>query len=213
MEQSTEALAAQVKELTLLVQKHSLIIAKTGKQLMELQLKDVKSRMALLDEKPQKVDTEDFVTNEDIIQLVGELQGQLDFLEDRTIKRAYNSAVTSSSEPTDKIAPLCNRDGDPAPEYYPATVGKLLAISPEDLLRLCEFYELIMENQANPELEAIIKSNDELTPEDAQKLFGAGGNEATIEQKLELFTKEDLDELFDEFARYIGVRIRKGDGW
>lgn len=205
-----DSLAAQVKELTELVQKQSKVLAQTGKQVMEMQLKDVKSKMSQMDTKPQKIDTEDFVTNEDIVQLVGELQGQLDYLEDRTIKRAFNSHLTENSSRADKVAPLCNRDGDPAPEYYPATLGDVLALDSEQLLRLCEFYELILENEPDPELQNILKA-DSLTEEGARRLFAS--NEASVQQRLELLTKEDADELFDEFARYIGVRVRRGTGW
>lgn len=209
---SNEDLSEKVKELSALVHKHSELIANTGKQLIELQVKDVKNKMAQMDVKPQAIDTEDFATNEDIVQLVGELQSQLDFLEDRTIKRGFNTHIDNDSEPSRKIAPLGNRFGEPAPPAYPETVEELKNLTPENLLQLAEYYELIIENEQNAELEKIVNS-DTFTREDAEKLLGPSHLDKTIEQKLELFTKEDLDILFDEFARYIGVRIRRSDGW
>ncbi|SGZ55862.1 CIC11C00000000461 [Sungouiella intermedia] len=209
---SNEDLNEKIKELYALVHKQSEVIAQTGKQLMEIQVKDVKSKMAQMDTKPQTIDTEDFVTNEDIVQLVGELQSQLDFLEDRTVKRAFNTHIDSSSAPTSRIAPLCNRFGEPAPAEFPETVEDLQKISPENLLHLAEYYELIVENEPNPELEEIINS-DTFTKEDAEKLLGPAQLNQTTEEKLKLFSKDDLNELFDEFTRYIGVRIRRGSGW
>lgn len=209
---SNEDLHEKVKELSDHVQKQSELIAQTGKQLIEMQIKDVKARMALDDPKPQAIDTEDFVTNEDIVQLVGELQSQLDFLEDRTVKRAFNAHIDGSTAPSSKIAPLLNRFGEPAPAEYPQTVEELQKITPESLLRLAEYYELIVDNEPNPELEEIVNS-ESFTKEDAEKLLGPTQLDKTTEQRLQLLTKEDLDELFDEFTRYIGVRIRRGSGW
>lgn len=207
----SEELEKKVQELSALVQKQNHVIANTGRQVMEMQVKDVKSKMAAMDDKP-KIDTDDFVTNDDIVQLVGELQGQLDFLEDRSIKRVFNSYLTSDSAPHSKIAPLCNRDGDPAPGNFPTTLEALNNIKASDLLQLCEFYELIVENEPSQELRDIIKS-DTLTPEDAEKLFALQGQEITLEERLALLTKGDEVELFDELARYIGVRVRRGSGW
>ncbi|KAM9888033.1 hypothetical protein OXX69_013172, partial [Metschnikowia pulcherrima] len=90
-------LAQQVQQLSELVQKQGQMIAKTGKQLMEMQLSDVKSRMAQMDAPQQKFNIEDYATNEDIVQLVCELQGQLDFMEDRSIARTFNSHLTEVS--------------------------------------------------------------------------------------------------------------------
>ncbi|GEQ69267.1 hypothetical protein JCM33374_g2938 [Metschnikowia sp. JCM 33374] len=215
MSDSTD-LAQKVQQLSDLVHKQGQVIAQTGKQLMELQVENVKSRMANLDAKPASFNPEDFASNEDIVQLVCELQGQLDFIEERSMARTFNSHLTSSSKETDNIAPLCNRDGTPAPEFFPKTVGQLNAIAAADLLRLCEFYDLIVENETNPEIDAIVQS-DNLTPEDAEKLSSSLSNglssSKTIEQKLDSFSATDLHDLFDELARFIGVRIRRGSQW
>lgn len=209
---SNEDIHQKINELSARVQKQSEVIAQTGKQLIEMQVRNVKNSMALTDPKPQAIDTEDFVTNEDIVQLVGELQSQLDYLEDRTVRRAFNTHIDGSSATSSKIAPLSNRYGEPAPPEYPATVEDLQNISPDNLLLLAEYYELIVDNEPNPELEKIMNS-DTFTKEDAEKLLGPAQLDKTIEDKLKLFSNDDLDELFDEFTRYIGVRIRRGSGW
>lgn len=210
---SNETLQKKIDELFAIVSKQSEVIANTGRQLLDIQVKDVKSKMSQMDVKPAPaIDTEDFVTNEDIVQLVGELQSQLDFLEDRTIKRGYNTHIDNKSAPSSKIAPLCNKYGEPEPSNYPNTVEELNLLAPVDLLQLAEYYELLVENEPDAELERIVNS-DNLTKEDAEKLMGPRQLDKTLEEKLELFTKEDLDDLFDEFARFIGVRIRRGNGW
>lgn len=209
---TSEDLNAKIDELFALVHKQNEIIANTGRQLMEMQIKDVKTKMATMDVKPQTIDTEDFATNEDIVQLVGELQSQLDFLEDRTIKRVFNSHLDNNSDDTAQIAPLGNKFGEPAPLVFPKTVSELKAITPATLVQLAEYYELIEESEPSAELEEIIKS-ETLSKEDAAKLLGPSQLDATIDEKLQLFSAEDLDALFDDFARHIGVRIRRAGGW
>ncbi|PVH16049.1 60S ribosomal protein L2-A [Candidozyma duobushaemuli] len=180
---SVEEVNKRVDELSALVQKQSEVIAKTGKQMMEYQVKDVKSRMASLNtEQPQqKIDTDEFATNDDLVQLVTELQNQLDFLEDRNVKR---------------------------------TLGELKNLDAASLLQLCEFFELIVENN-NPEEVAELLKSETLSAEDAEKLFNPKSK--SLEEKLKALKKEDEVELFDELARFIGVRRvirnqRKGAG-
>lgn len=209
---SVEQLSKRVDELTALVQKQSEVIAKTGKQMMEYQVKDVKSRMASLNtELPQqKIDTEDFATNDDLVQLVTELQSQLDYLEDRNVKRVYNSHIAKDAENATPIAPLTNKDGETPPEFYPKTLGQLKGLDAASLLQLCEFFELIVDNN-NPEDVAEIMKLETLTKEEIEKLFNPQGK--SLDEKLKGLKKEDEDELFDELARFIGVRVRRGAGW
>lgn len=209
---SVEELNKRVDELTELVRKQSEVIAKTGKQMMEYQVKDVKSRMASLNtqQPQQKIDTDEFATNDDLVQLVTELQSQLDFLEDRNVKRVYNSHISENDDPSTLVAPLTNKDGEHPPEFYPKTLGELKNIDAASLLQLCEFFELIVENN-DPEAMAELMKLDKLTQEDAEKLFNP--KPKSLEEKLKGLKKEDEVELFDELARFIGVRVRRGLGW
>lgn len=207
---SEPSLEQQVKDLTQLVQKQSKLTAQTGKQLMELQVKDVKSKMAQIDNKQPKFDPEDFASNEDIAQLVFEILNQLEFLEDRSIKRVYNSHLLKDSLAGEKIAPLCNKDGEPAPANFPETLGDLEKLPPLDLIKLCEFYDLFVDHLSTED-EKLLNSEN-LSPEDAMKLANAAGG-MPAEDRLATTTADDLKEIFDEFARYIGVRIRRGTGW
>lgn len=206
---ASEDLEAKVRELSELVHKQSEVLAQTGKQLLELQVKDIKSKMAAM-EPQQKIDTDDFATDEDIVRLVCELQGQLDFLEDRMSKRVFNSHASEASSA--KLAPVSNRDGE-APPMFPATLGELQKLPPLAIMQLCEFYELIDDYEPAEELEAIMKA-ETLSAEDAEKLFAQQPKLLmSLEEKVAQLTKEDEAELFDELARYIGVRVRKGTGW
>lgn len=209
---ASEDLAAKVAELTALVNKQSQALAQTGKQVLELQMKDIKTKMATTDSKPDKIDTEDFVTNEDIVQLVGELQGQLDHMEDRNIKRVCNSAVTADSEPSTALAPLSTRDGEPAPPFFPATVGDLLRLQPVELVQLCDYYELIEPNEPSEDLSELLKG-ESLLLQDAQKLFAPQKQDILAHERVQHLSAEEVHELFDEFARFIGVRIRRGRLW
>lgn len=208
---ASEDLAAKVAELTALVTKQSQTLAQTGKQVLELQMKDIKTKMASMDAKPAKIDTEDFATNEDIVQLVGELQGQLDHMEDRNIKRIANSAVTATSDRATPIAPLSTRDGEPAPLLFPRTVGALQDLLPIELLRLCDYYELI--EPAEPEDLSSLLKNEEMLLEQAQQLFAPQKQDILEEERVQQLSPEEVNEIFDEFARFIGVRLRRGLEW
>ncbi|EEQ38369.1 hypothetical protein EJF18_30783 [Clavispora lusitaniae] len=209
---ASDDITTQIKELTALVNKQNEVIAKTGKQVLELQMKDVRTKMANIDMKPVKVETEDFATNEDIVQLVGELQIQLDHMEDRNIKRVFNSNLTSSSDPDALIAPLSTRDGEPAPENFPATVGELLKLQAADILQLCEYYDLLPPEEPSEELAELLK-NDDLSAADAQKLFAPDRQEQSLEERVKALSSTATDNMFDDFARFIGVRIRRGQQW
>lgn len=204
------SLEEQIKQLNQIVQNQSKIIAETGKRLLDIEVRDVKSRMANLDTKQPSFDVEDFASNEDIAQLVFEVLNQLDYLEDRNIKRAYNCHISDASPDDTQIAPLCSKDGESAPNIFPATVKELNELRPLQLIQLCEFYDLFVD-QLSAEDEKLLHSPD-ITPEQALKLANVS-QAMSAEDRLVMSSKEDLIEIFDEFTRYIGVRIRRGSGW
>lgn len=205
-----KSLQERVEELTQLVQNQSKVIAQTGKLLLEMQVKEVKDKMATLDTKQPKFDPEDFASNEDIAQLVFEMLNQFEFLEDRNIRRTYNSHIGNDSPESEQIAPLSNKDGEPAPEIFPKTVKDLKDLEPLQLIELCEFYDLFVD-QLSPEEEELLNSSD-ITPEEAVKLTNISQGMSS-EDRLAASSEEDLKAVFDEFTRYIGVRIRRGSGW
>ncbi|GME80795.1 unnamed protein product [Ambrosiozyma monospora] len=140
---TVEELQKEVTQLKELVKKQSTLLAKTGEQLLEIQVRQTSTELKALDPHKLKgsskikddtttshplsagsigsdIDTSEFATNQDLVQLVGELQGQLIILEQRSIDRTANSFLTSSE---DEITPLTNADGDPPNQFlFPKTL-------------------------------------------------------------------------------------------
>lgn len=199
-------LSDKVNKLTALVERQSKLLAQTGQKLMELQVKDVKSRMAQLEQRPpmSPPDLSDYVNNEDIVQLVTELQTQLDTLEDRTIRRAKNSLII---KPDEKLAPLTNRYGD-YPEFeLPNTLKDLQELSKIDLIRLALFYEIIIPDQQQQEQE--LEGTPGFMDPDIAMLHSIPDANVLADN----FDEIQMKEVFDEVARYYGVKFRKSDGW
>lgn len=209
-----EQLHDQVQSLSKVVEMQSQLIAKTGKQLMDIQVTNVKSKMNADTEqsnaKASNVDMDDYATNEDIIQLVGELQGQLDLLEERNIRRTINSHLSPTAK-DGVIAPIANKDGDEPPQdIFPATVGDFLALEKYDIVQLCEFYELVIPIDQQEHLKEFLESNSEMVDiEGAKKLLEVGADNATLKERVDVYSEKQIDDLFDSLARFIGVRVRK----
>ena len=109
-------LVAQVESLTAKVKKQSQVITQTGQQVLEIQLaaqkqkiQDIPDPQAILNggagnlKQVEAIEEADYAINEDIFQLVGELQGQLDLLEERSIRRGINLTKTNAN---DLLAPF-----------------------------------------------------------------------------------------------------------
>lgn len=212
-ELTLQQLNDKVSELSIIVEKQSKIIGSTGQQLLDLQIKNVKSGMNDIDLKSTSqpaIDTSDFITNEDIIQLVGELQGQLDFLEERGIRRNFNSRL-SETTPSKIIAPISNKDGEfPNEEIWPTRVEDLLKIDKFDLVLLCEFYELVIPVSQQEDLKDFLK-NDDIDPNQVEKLLASASNvgEQGLKERVDSYDDGQIDDLFDQLTRYLGIPIRR----
>lgn len=210
-------LQQQIQSLSSIVEKQSQLIGKTGQQLMEIQLKDVKSKMHADDKKGStgpgaNVDMDDYATNEDIVQLVEELQGQLDLLEDRNIKRTFNSHLSRDNKAA-VISPVFNRDGDEPPQdSYPKTISDFLNLTKFDIVHLCEFYELVIPADQQAQLNEFLEKNSEVVDmEDTKKLLATGVDNTNLEERVKAYSEQQIDELADELARFIGLRIRRNE--
>ncbi|WLF80556.1 mitochondrial ribosomal protein [Lodderomyces elongisporus] len=197
----------RIARLEALVEKQSKLIATTGQRLLELQVHDVKSKMSQISSsegQSSKLDSDEFITNEDVVQLVTELQTQLDFLEDRSMRRTHNSTL---KEDTEKLAPLSNRDGD-FPEFsIPITFGDFKALSKEGVLRMGLFFEIILPSEGEIS-ETLSKSTD--TKNDLINL----AKNKDISELMNNFDDEQVDDVYDELARYFGIKHRRrADGW
>lgn len=196
-----EQLNEKVDSLTKVVEKQSALISKTGQQLIEIQVKNVKNKMSQMDTK--QPDLSDYVLNEDIVQLVGELQSQLDSLEDRTIARIFNSKLGAKEG---KIAPLSNKDGElPTFDFYPQNIDDFTKLKAEEILSLCEFYELIVPNDES--LQQFLNDEKLQTLEEASNLIDN-------KTKPEDLSDDEIKDLHDELARYLGLVYRNNkDAW
>lgn len=175
-------LEQKVNELSSIVEKQSILISKTGQQLVEIQVKSVKDKMSNLDVK--QPDLSDYVTNEDIVQLVGELQTQLDYLEDRSINRLVNSKLKTDDQ---EIAPISNKDGDLS-DLLPKTVGDFKKLAHEDIIKLGEFYELVLPNEDN--LNKLLEDNNLKSLEEAYGKLDQSSNLSMAPEEVELLKKD-----------------------
>lgn len=187
-------LSKRVDALTAYVEKQAKMIGKTGEQLVAMQVKNVKELMA---GGGSKIDMEDYITNDDIVQLVGELQGQLDALEERTTRRMFNCHLSVEND-DGLIAPITNQDGETPLELLPKTVGEFKSLDKKSIVQLCHFYEVIKE----------------VLPENFQPgNENNGETEEAFWKRMENLSAKEVDEYHDELARYLGLRVRKCGGW
>ncbi|CAI4034629.1 hypothetical protein SMKI_11G0770 [Saccharomyces mikatae IFO 1815] len=215
MSNEIELLQKQVSELQELVKKQSLIISKTGERVLELQVSKQKHDVSDFDSKFSKsvskksgstaqFDATDFATNEDLVELVKELQGELNFIEERSIRRLVNSL---KKEDNDVVAPLPNADGDIpviSDGIFPKSLKEFKNISDLNLVRLAKFYE---------RLPPTLKEQEDFENFLEGKVEAFHINETTdeeISKELEKFSKDDLDDAFNDVARYLGLSLRRG---
>ncbi|SCV05517.1 LANO_0H09230g1_1 [Lachancea nothofagi CBS 11611] len=222
MSDELSKLRNQVEELQQLVKKQNLLISKTGQSVLELQVAKQKSDVEDFDSKysgfnkggktsvtaASHGDTTDFATNEDLVQLVGELQGQLESIEERSIRRLVNSTKT---EKKDYLAPLPNSDGEipsVSESFFPRSLGDFESVSDVDLFKLAKFYELLA-----PSLKEQEKFEDYLEGK-LENFHINDMSEEDVKKELANFTADQLVETFNDVARFLGVKSRRGtDIW
>ncbi|CDO92634.1 unnamed protein product [Kluyveromyces dobzhanskii CBS 2104] len=212
MSDEVAKLRNQVLELQGLVKRQSAMLAKTGQSIIELQIAQQKNEIRDLniERKPQTPatlhsedeETSAFATNSDLEQLVGELQGQLDFLEERSIRRVANNNKIS---PTDAIGALPNADGDLPVDLkvpLPETLQEFIDINDTDLCRVADFYGVLPIPQSDLEsiTEALLK-DEEVSMEKYTV--------DTEADRIKKYSKEEMDVIFDTVARYLGLNDRR----
>lgn len=210
MSEEVAKLREQLYQLERLVKKQGVILAKTGHSVLELQIAQQKTDITQLElgEKVSSpleqgaIDTSEFATSGDIEQLVEELQGQLDYYEERSIRRVANNVKMDSS---DVIAPLPNADGDLPVDYaipLPNTVKEFVMIDDLALCKVAEFYGILPFPQSDLEdiTDKLSKNLETSIP---------SFTDATAVVQLAKYTKEEKDVIFDTVARYLGLKMRR----
>ncbi|OWB76122.1 hypothetical protein B5S32_g271 [[Candida] boidinii] len=224
-----EELQKQIEELANVVKKQSIMLSKTGHQLLSLQVKQTSKELGNVKipsvnkdgipsfreskinktttENPENeseipssvdIDVNDFITNQDIVQLVGELQGQLTLLELKNIRRISNSRL---SEDEDIIAPIPNQDGEePAIEIFPKNIAEFKELADDTVLDLCQFYELLPPTaQDEAKMKAFMEGKIETPNLDPSEFTPCADD----------YSEEDLGLYYDELARFIGLKFRR----
>lgn len=201
---SIEDLQEQINDLKSQVVKQRAIIAKTAQQMLSMQVKDTKQHMDSIPDPlglggaggaAAAVDTADFATNEDLVQLVGELQGQLNLLEQKSVLRTVNSHQHRDS---DVLLALPNLDGDmPASEVFPHSVAEFVNLGDDVVVQLCKFYQLLP-----PTLEERARMQAFVEGKIASPNEPLNGD---YEPPADDYPPETLAELFVELANFIGV--------
>ncbi|EGV60021.1 mitochondrial ribosomal protein [Yamadazyma tenuis] len=194
-EATIKELQDKINALSGIVEKQSVLISKTGQQLIEMQVKNVKRSMKDTGSSTPaaNVDMSDYVTNEDIVQLVGELQSQLDLVEDRSISRLFNASLDKDSQ---LIHIIPNRDGE-ITDLFPQTLADFRALDKSDVIQLCEFYELITPGAEN--LDKLLSDTTSETVAQAHQVLDSGA-----EAKLKA-SDEEVKGMKKELARYFGL--------
>lgn len=205
-EDRLEALEKEIGALKAIVSKQKDLLAKTGQQVLSLQVKNTKQQLDAIPPPPSltpAIDTSDFATNEDLVQLVGELQGQLDILEEKSVLRGINVRQDNDD---DLIVPLPNVDGDlPSSEVFTKTVAEFKAISDDTLIELCRFYQLLPQTA---ELEARIQAfvDGEISKEELDR-------KDDFHPPAHDYTQEQLNGYFKDLAEFLGVSHLKREVW
>lgn len=202
-------LQQQVSQLTSLVEKQNKLILSTGERLMALEVKNQKKSISKLngsskndgDSSSDDDDEDDYARNEDLIQLVGELQGQLINLDYKSVNRVNNSSV-KDNEP---LALILNPDGEQPPQDvdYPKTKFELSKFTDLQIFKLALFYELVPPITLHESDESLDKKLKELSVDENQ--------EDSLQRHMNVLlpSKKDKDELFNNVAAYLGVNTRK----
>jgi hypothetical protein len=215
-----EGLQEEINVLREQLKKNTKVVLNTGEQLLSMQLEKQRSGLANLDIKssntqPANVSgpsstgastavtaatapTEDApLTQADVVELVEELQGQLDMLDERSIRRTANAFV---AQDTDAIAPLPGRDGQ-APtveDGFPKNLKQFKELDADGIESLSRYYELLPPD--DDEINELLAN------------IGATREEIDVKAPSKEYTREQIDDQFDVLARFLGLRVRRAKG-
>lgn len=202
-EETVKKLQEQIDDLKKQLTKQHNIVVKTAQQVLAMQVKDTKKQVDAIPNPGTiatgGIDTTEFATNEDLVQLVGELQGQLNLLEQKSVLRTINA---HQSKDEDILVPLPNVDGVmPIKDVFPHSIAEFKALPGETILHLSKFYQLLpptLEERAKMQafIDGKIESPNAPTDYDAPA---------------EDYPPETINEMFSELADFLGISHIKRD--
>jgi hypothetical protein len=219
---SLGTLKEEVEKLVVQVKKNTNAIIDTGNQILDIQLDKERARLerdlpttgqlertgkhsetlsqSEKDEDAEETQVSGTLTYDDLVELVTELQGQLDMLDERSIRRTANAFVSDDS---DVIAPLPGRDGEipTEEEGFPRNLRQFKDLDFSQVEQWLRLYELLPPNE---------EELNEILDRVGAKLEDLGAIPA--EKKPSNCYEADLN--FDNLARFLGLRIRRTkDAW
>lgn len=221
---SLESVKAEVDNLAALVHRSAKAVAETGQRVLRMEISDERKAISTLPSPlsgsslrdQAKSETSqgangDAVGSEDLVELVTELQGQLDLLDMRSVRRSANSTKIADDE---FIAALPGNDGlvpgeseiseeereeSMLPDIkFPATVGEFKKLSPTDVETWLRYYELLPPDEA--ELRELL-GDTAATEAGKTAVEGAVSNDH--------LTEAEANTHFDTLARHLGLRPRR----
>lgn len=200
-----QELKKRIESLETLVKRQNLLIGKTGQSMMELQVSRQRSDLANFQtSKGSSLDTGDVATNNDLVQLVAELQGELNNMEERSIRRLAN---TSKTKPDDNIAPLLNGDGDipnVKDSWFPKTIKEFETLTDVALFRLAKFYERVpLSGKEQEKYEQYLDGKIE-------NMQITDSSDEDIAKEVTNYSADQIDDIYNDVARYLGLSTRRG---
>lgn len=202
-EETIKALQAQIDDLKIQLTKQHTIVVKTAQQVLSMQVKDTRQKMDAIPNPGAiangGIDTSEFATNEDLVQLVGELQGQLNLLEQKSVLRTINA---HQSKDEDILIPLPNVDGImPIKDIFPHSIAEFKSLAGETILHLCKFYQLLAPTlEERAKMQAFVEGKIESPNVGAD--FDAPADD---------YPPETIEEMFSELADFLGISHIKRD--
>lgn len=220
---SLESVKAEVDNLAALVHRSAKAVAETGQRVLRMEISDERKAISTipnplsgssLREQAKSEANEgngDAVGSEDLVELVTELQGQLDLLDMRSVRRSANSTKIADDE---FIAALPGNDGlipgeseiseeelegSMLPDIkFPTTVGEFKKLSQKDVETWLRYYELLPPDEA--ELRELL-GGAATTEAGKTAVEGAVSNDH--------LTEAEANSHFDTLARHLGLRPRR----
>lgn len=196
-EPTLKDLQVQIDGLKNMVAKQRKVITETAEQVLRIQVNDTKQKMNNIrvpDITGSSNDSTNFATNEDLVQLVGELQGQLNILEQKSMIRILNASKKNDG---DELVKLPNFDGEyPLDTLFPKNLEALIDLSDDSLVELCKFYQLMpvtLEEEAR--MQAFVEG----------KINSPNDHLSDFEPPADDYPAGLMDDLFNELTKFLGV--------
>lgn len=218
---TVESLQAEINALREQLKKNTRVVLNTGEQVIAMQMEKQRKGLAEVDIKTgtggdagqasdvgksgkaaQDADLGDMEEDQplmqsEVVDLVAELQGQLDVLDERSIRRTANAGITNDD---DRVAPLPGSDGvsPEADDGFPQTLKEFKAMGPKLVEQWARYYELL--------------PPDENEIQELLARAGAEDEDIEVPPMPASYSPEQMDDMFDNLARFMGLRVRRSKG-